>query len=109
MFSFDPNEMYHMPAFFGPISRRFVSGKYNRVTNIIVSYLTDADKLAAYIPAPFEVAELPVITVAYACNKEVDWLDEKGTNHFLAEISNPIYEGVYPTDRMDEVVAFLEK
>jgi len=69
-----------MPAFFGPNNRGFKSGKYNRVTNIIVSYLTDAEKLAAYIPAPFEVAELPVVTIAYACNKEVDWLAGRGYN-----------------------------
>jgi len=38
-----------------------------------------------------------------------NWLDDKGTNRFLAEISNPIFEGVYPTNRLDEVIAFLKK
>ena len=80
MFNFDPDERYLMPAFFGPAMRGVKSGKYNQVTNMIVSYLTDAEKLSAYIPAPFEVADLPVMTIACACNKEVDWLAGRGYN-----------------------------
>jgi len=63
-----------MPAFFGSAQSESGSAKYHNVTSIIVSYLTDRDKLARYIPAPFEVAELPIISVAYSCNKEIDWL-----------------------------------
>ncbi len=70
---FDPNEEYLMPVFFGPIPRKVIGRKYNDVTSIIVSYLTDREQLAKYIPAPFEVGELPIITVSYACNKGVEW------------------------------------
>jgi len=69
-----------MPGFFGSNKWQFESGRYNDVTNIIVSYLTDGDKLAQYIPAPFAVGELPSITVAYACNKQVDWLAGRSYN-----------------------------
>jgi hypothetical protein len=60
---FDPNEEYHMPGFFGPLPCKVIGRKYNDVTTITVSYLTDRDQLAKYLPAPFEVGELPVITV----------------------------------------------
>ena len=69
-----------MPGFFGPNINWSVSGKYNNVTNVIVAYITDREKLAQYIPAPFEVAELPIITIVYSCNKEVDWLAGRSYN-----------------------------
>lgn len=73
--------MYMMPAHFGP--RRAggkASGWYHDVTTMIVPYLTDPEKLAAILPAPFAVADEPVITVTYACSKEVDWLAGRGYN-----------------------------
>jgi acetoacetate decarboxylase len=93
MFHIDPNGSYLMPAHFGP---RHIGGKasgwYRDVTMMVVSYLTDADKLAAYLPAPFEVAEEALITVAYACNREVDWLAGHGYN-LIAVNAAAIYRG----------------
>jgi acetoacetate decarboxylase len=81
MFKFDPNNSYMMPAHFGPrYMGEKTSGWYHDVTNIIVPYLTDRDKLAAYLPEPFEVGEEPVVSVLYACNKNVDWLAGYGYN-----------------------------
>ena len=77
---FDPNEEYLMPGFFGPLPRKVIGRKYNDVTSIIVSYLTDREQLAKYIPVPFEVGELPIITVSYACNKGVEWLAGRSYN-----------------------------
>jgi acetoacetate decarboxylase len=81
MFTLDPNQSYVMPVHFGP---RYIgeksSGWYHDVTAIAVSYVTDRDKLAAYIPAPYEITEEPLITVYYACNKQVDWLAGRGYN-----------------------------
>ncbi|MBU2644154.1 acetoacetate decarboxylase family protein [bacterium] len=80
MFTFNPNERYQMPGFFGPRQFPKASGRYHHVTSIVVSYLTDREQLARYLPAPFEVGELPIVTVAYACNKEVDWLAGRSYN-----------------------------
>lgn len=81
MFKPDLNASYQMPAHFGP---RYVgpgtSGWYHDVTMMIVSYETDRHALQQYLPAPLEVAEIPVVTVTYACNKQVDWLAGHGYN-----------------------------
>jgi len=80
MFIFEHDKEYHMPAFFGPRPGAVASRRYNKITKIVVCYLTDADKLAQYLPAPFEVGELPLVIVEYSCNKEVDWLAGRGYN-----------------------------
>ena len=80
MFTFKPNQRYQMPGFFGSNQNQFESAKYNKVTTIVVSYLTDGEALAQYIPAPFEVAEMPIVSVVYCCNKEVDWLAGRAYN-----------------------------
>ncbi len=81
MFEFDPRRSYMMPAHFGP--RPFSpksSGWYRDVTMMVVPFLTDRELLSAYLPAPYEVAEDAVVTVTYACNREVDWLAGHGYN-----------------------------
>ena len=81
MFKFDPHGSYMMPAHFGP--RPFspkASGWYRDVTTMVIPYITDRDKLAAYLPEPYTVAEEAVVTVTYACNKGVDWLAGHGYN-----------------------------
>lgn len=77
----DPNSSYMMPAHFGPrpVSPRS-SGWYRDVTAITVSYLTDKETLARYLPAHFEVAQEAVISVTYARNRDVDWLAGHGYN-----------------------------
>ena len=81
MFKLDPSQSYLMPAHFGP---RYIgeksSGWYHDVTAIAVSYVTDRAKLAAYVPSPYEIAEEALVTVYYACNKEIDWLAGHGYN-----------------------------
>lgn len=81
MFKPDPRKSYMMPAHFGP--RPFSpksSGWYRDVTSMTVPFLTDPEKLAAYLPAPYEVADDAVVTVTYACNRQVDWLAGHGYN-----------------------------
>jgi acetoacetate decarboxylase len=45
-----------------------------------VSFVTDPERLAAYLPEPYEVAETPVVNVTYARNRNVDWLAGHGYN-----------------------------
>ena len=93
MFKPDPNQSYVMPAHFGP---RYIgektSGWYRDVTAMTVSYITDREKLAAHLPAPYEVGEQAIITVCYACNKQVDWLAGRGYN-MIAVTASVIYKG----------------
>ena len=93
MFKFDPRSSYMMPAHFGP--RPFSpksSGWYRDVTSITVPFVTDRDKLSNYLPEPFEVAEDAVVTVTYACNKQVDWLAGHGYN-LVAVSAAAIFRG----------------
>ncbi len=93
MFKQDPNASYVMPAHFGP---RYIgpgtSGWYHDVTSMVIPFITDREKLAAYLPAPFEVAEEAVVTVTYACNKQIDWLAGHGYN-LIAVTAAVIYKG----------------
>ena len=73
MFQFEPESLYHMPFHFGPRARKG-SALYRDVTTIAISYLTDRERLAAYLPQPFEVGPEPLVTVSYAQNREIDWL-----------------------------------
>lgn len=81
MSKINPYERYMMPAHFGPLTQNEKSsGWYHDVTMMVVPYLTDRDKLAALLPQPFSVPEHAVVTVVYACSKDVDWLAGRGYN-----------------------------
>lgn len=93
MFKLDPEQSYMMPAHFGPrYTGEKSSGWYRDVTMMVVAYRTDREKLAAHLPAPFAVAEDAVVTVAYARNKQVDWLAGRGYN-LLAVNASVVYQG----------------
>lgn len=93
MFTLDPHQRYAMPAHLGPSYRgEKTSGLYHDCTVMAVSYLTDRDKLAAYLPEPFEVGEEAVVTVFYACNKQVDWLAGHGYN-MIGVNASVVYKG----------------
>jgi 3-hydroxyacyl-CoA dehydrogenase len=93
MFKFNPHERYMMPAHFGPVPQgEKSSGWYHDVTMMVVPYLTDREKLAAMLPHPFEVGEQPVVTVVYACSKDVDWLAGRGYN-LIAVTASAVFKG----------------
>ena len=81
MFEFDPHGSYMMPAHFGPraLSPKS-SGWYRDVASMTVAFVTDPELLAAYLPEPYEVAEVPLVSVTYAANRNVDWLAGHGYN-----------------------------
>jgi len=93
MFKFNPYERYMMPAHFGPMHQdENTSGWYRDVTMMVVPFLTDRDKLAAYLPAPFTVGEQAIVTVAYAQSKDVDWLAGRGYN-LIAVTASVVFNG----------------
>ena len=88
MFKFSPYERYSMPVHFGPVPKgEKSSGWYRDVTVMVIPYLTDREKLAAHLPAPFTVGEQAIVTVAYACSKDVDWLAGRGYNLVSVTVS----------------------
>jgi len=93
MFTFDPKASYTMPAHFGPRKLEpLATGWYRDVTMMVVSFVTDREKLAAYLPEPFEVGEVPIVTITYACNKQIDWLAGHGYN-LVSVNASAIYNG----------------
>jgi hypothetical protein len=88
MDNLDPHSPHMMPAHFGPRPQPpRASGWYRDVTAMVVSYVTDRDKLAAYLPSPFEVGEQAAVSVTYACNRQVDWLAGHGYNMIAVNAS----------------------
>jgi len=93
MFTLEPNKRYAMPAHFGPsYTGEKTSGVYHDCTVMALSYVTDREKLAVYLPEPFEVGEEAVVTVYYVCNKQVDWLAGHGYN-MIAVNASVVYRG----------------
>jgi 3-hydroxyacyl-CoA dehydrogenase len=93
MFKFNPYERYMMPAHFGGLHQdENSSGWYRDVTMMMVPFLTDREKLAAYLPSPFTVGEQAIVTVAYAHSKDVDWLAGRGYN-LVAVTASAVFNG----------------
>jgi len=80
MFKFDKNSFYMMPFHFGPRPAGRGTGQYHDTTTMSITYLTDRDRLAGYLPEPFEVGQEATVSVYYTMNREVDWLAGHGYN-----------------------------
>ncbi|HUW17507.1 MAG TPA: acetoacetate decarboxylase family protein [Actinomycetes bacterium] len=92
-FALDPNHSYLMPAHLGALQfPSGTSGWYHDVTAMTLSYVTDADRLAGLLPAPFDVGEEPLVSVVYARNRQVDWLAGHGYN-LVAVNASAVYRG----------------
>jgi acetoacetate decarboxylase len=88
MFEFDKTRRYMMPFAFGPRPGGRGSARYNDVTAMTLSYLTDRDQLAQYIARPFEVAEEAVVSVSYSMNRGVEWL--AGHSYNIVAVNVPV-------------------
>ena len=85
----NPESMYMMPIHFGPMCgpRQGPGGKKfafstdkRKITNLSVSFLTNASQLQKLLPPRFELAGEPVVTVFETFMKEIDWLAGRGYN-----------------------------
>jgi hypothetical protein len=93
VFEFDPNGSYMMPAHFGPRPQNpKASGWYHDVTTMVVTYLTDRERLARYLPQPFGVGKEALVSVFYARNRRVDWLAGHGYN-MIAVNASAVFDG----------------
>lgn len=95
MVEFDTGMSFMMPGHFGaPLDPR-ITGWYHDVTGMVVAYLTDREKVQQYLPAPLELAEEPIITVASVMNRDIDWLAGRGYNLVAVNVS-AVYRGEDP-------------
>lgn len=87
-----------MPAHFGMPEWQRLEGVpagdslYDDVTLISIDYLTDETKLKDYLPRPFELDGLPVVTVAYSMNRDISWL-AGGDYNIIAVSARATYPG----------------
>ena len=92
MYEFNDGKPSQMPVFFGEYRKDPRHKAYYRdVTNIVVSYLTDRNKVQKYLPPPFELTEEPIITVTSSQCREVDFLAGRGYNLVSVAVS-AVYE-----------------
>ncbi len=87
MFVFDENLSYRMPAHFGGTpSAGQVNLRYDDVTAISISYLTDEEMLSQYVPDAFEIME-PVIDIGYQKCCGIQWM--YGGHYSLIAVMTP--------------------
>lgn len=79
-FAPDPRLPHMMPAHFGPRPLRATEAWYRDVTTLMITVRTDRTRLARHLPAPFEVAANPLLTILCSQNRDVDWLAGHGYN-----------------------------
>ena len=86
-FTFSKDYVYRMPVHFG--GHPFSPGRpvYGDMTGIDVSFETDPDKLAAYVPDVFEILE-PKVIVGYANARDVEWMS--GGEYRLIQATVPV-------------------
>jgi len=91
---------YRMPIFFGPTPgpRQYPDGltidwdTTPKKREIAVSFLTDADRLDAFLPPCFELWGEPVVTVRVWYLTEIAWLAGRGYN--MCDVEFPaVYKG----------------
>ena len=88
MFHFDDEYTYRMPAHFGGVKGGDLHDlQYDDVTSIGVSYLTDEEQLAQYVPDAFELLE-PSVNIEYQKCQGVQWMG--GGGYTLLAVMTPV-------------------
>lgn len=79
MFTFDEGSSYRMPAHFGGTpGGGMYNLRYDDVTCIDITYVTDGDALSQYVPDAFEMTA-PLVSVAYQECRGIHWM---GGGHY---------------------------
>ncbi len=86
-FTLKGDYVYKMPVHFGGHPFIPVRTVYRDMTCIGISFETDLDQLAEYIPDAFEIIE-PRVIVQYANARDVDWMS--GGEYRLIQASAPV-------------------
>ncbi len=87
MFRFEEGYTYGMPPHFGGVKGNDQQNlRYDDVTAVVISYLTDGESLARYVPDAFEITE-PVVSVNYQECRGIHWMC--GGNYTLIAVMTP--------------------
>ena len=87
MFHINDDWSYRMPVHFCGSPGAGVAGqRYDDVTNLTISYRTDAERLARYVPDAFDLLD-PVLTIIHQACRGVRWMAGGGYN--LINVSVP--------------------
>jgi len=88
MFHFDDDFSYRMPAHFGGVRGGDLHDlQYDDVTSIAISYLTDEEQLAQYVPDAFAITE-PSVNIEYQKCCGVQWMG--GGQYTLVAVMTPV-------------------
>lgn len=101
-YSYLPDQIYRMPTHFGPSTgpRQGPDGRtfdeenkeWPKQTEWAVSFLSNADQLAALCPEGFSIAGEPVVTVSLTDMRGIPWLAGRGYK-MLGVSFNVVYKG----------------
>ena len=87
MFRFDEEYSYRMPPHFGGVKGSGLENlRYDDVTCVSLSYLTDIDAVSKYIPDVFEIMD-PVLNLSYQKCCGVRWMG--GGEYSLIAVMTP--------------------
>jgi acetoacetate decarboxylase len=87
MFHFEEGYTYNMPPHFGGVEGDGLQNlRYDDVSSIAISYLTDEGCLSQYVPDAFEILE-PVVSVSYQKCRGVQWM--AGGQYSLIAVMTP--------------------
>ena len=107
MFHFDDDFTYRMPAHFGGVKGGDLHDlRYDDVTSIAISYLTDEEQLAQYVPDAFEIVE-PSVNIEYQKCCGVQWMG--GGQYTLVAVMTPVRHLSSGTDGAFALVVWENK
>ncbi|NQU63638.1 MAG: hypothetical protein HQ517_05060 [SAR324 cluster bacterium] len=97
-----PDPVFQKPEFLKPDPMD--DARYQTMVNGII--------IQALLVVIDDVADAAEVDRVWMLARQTDagpfgWLDDKGLDHFLKEIKYPVYAGIHPTERMDEIIEFL--
>jgi acetoacetate decarboxylase len=92
---------FMMPAHFGALANPSAAEVkpshapgtvYHDVSQIFVTYLTDAAMLSRFLPEPYELSGEPLVSINYSRNRDIDWL-AGGSYNIVGVFVPAIYRG----------------
>ena len=100
MYTIEPDHPYTMPTasvFREPRPCEQGGMRYGRNTALSVTFLTDAERAERLLPAPFRLAEEPLISVSLVQCEDVDWLAGRPYNLVGVDVA-AVFDGELDKD-----------
>ena len=75
----DPEKMHFMPLVIGPLgNQKGVASVYKKAQTVALQYVTELEAIATLLPDCYQLAEQPIVTVAFIHNDGVDCMAGRG-------------------------------